>query len=407
MISDAGGDVRGAVAEAESDAKPDGTVDERASWLARLGGALRAHGIGATVRDEIDAAAALTLIDRSDRHEVQRALRIALKIRREAWPIFDRIFASFWQGGGTAAPPAPRGLPPTERARPPRLLSWDPVQRRLAVPDEDQPIPGGTTQGTRPAASPEALLRRKSFDAAAWSPQDLAAMERMLARLARRLATCRSRRMVRAPGTARGQLDLRRSLRGALATGGEVLRFARRTRAVEEPRLVFLCDTSGSMDTHTRFLLMFVLALRRASRRAELFAFNTELVDLGREVVPGKIRLTLDRLAARVPDWSGGTRIGDSLARFVERDLPRLGGARTVVVVLSDGLDRGDPAHLAAAVRRIRARVRRLVWLNPLLGDPRYQPAARGMAAALPFIDCFAPAHNLESLERILPQLVV
>ena len=98
------------------------------------------------------------------------------------------------------------------------------------------------------------------------------------------------------------------------------------------------------MDAHTRFLLMFVLALRRAARRAELFAFNTELVDLGRDVVPGKIRLTLERLAARVPDWSGGTRLGESLATFASRHLPRLGGPRTIVVVLSDGLDRGDPA---------------------------------------------------------------
>jgi len=236
----------------------------------------------------------------------------------------------------------------------------------------------------------------------------MAAMERLLARLAHRLATCRSRRWVPSAGAPlRGRLDPRRSYRRALATGGEVLRFARRERAVEEPRLIFLCDTSGSMDAHTRFLLMFVLALRRAARRAELFAFNTELVDLGRDVVPGKIRLTLERLAARVPDWSGGTRLGESLATFASRHLPRLGGPRSIVVVLSDGLDRGDPAELAAAVKRIRARVRRLVWLNPLLGDPRYEPIARGMAAALPFIDCFAPAHNLESLERLLPQLVV
>ncbi len=232
-------------------------------------------------------------------------------------------------------------------------------------------------------------------------------MERLLARLARQLATCRSRRLVPAAGMARGRLDPRRSQRRALATGGEMLRFARRERAVDEPRLVFLCDTSGSMDAHTRFLLMFVLALRRAARRAELFAFNTELVDLGRDVAPGKIQLTLDRLAARVPDWSGGTRIGASLARFAERYLPRLGGTRTIVIVLSDGLDRGDPAQLARAVQGIRARVRRLVWLNPLLGDPRYQPAARGMAAAMPHIDHFAAAHNLESLEKLLPELVV
>jgi uncharacterized protein with von Willebrand factor type A (vWA) domain len=385
-----------------------GVLADGARWIALFGGVLRAHGIGATVRDEIDAAAALALVDRGDRDEVARALRIALKIRREAWDAFDLAFARFWSYGDVElGQPPPPARPPAPREQPPRLLSWDPVQRRLAVPDQDDELPGGTKSGTRPAASPLALLRRKSFDAAAWSAQELAAMERLLTRLARRLATCRSRRLIPAPGMARGRVDPRRSQRRALATGGEMLRFARRVRAVQEPRLVFLCDTSGSMDAHTRFLLMFVLALRRASRRAELFAFNTELVDLGRDVMPGKIRLTLDRLAARVPDWSGGTRIGASLARFADRYLARLGGARTVVVVLSDGLDRGDPQDLAGAVRRIRARVRRLVWLNPLLGDPRYRPAARGMAAALPFIDCFAPAHNLESLEQLLPQLVV
>ena len=377
--------------------------------LARLGGSLRAHGIPATVRDEIDAAQALALVDRRDRDEVRTALRIALKIPREAWTVYDRLFAAFWTGADPVAPAdLPPPPPPRERPTPPRLLSWDPVRRRLSVPDEEAERPGGAREGTRPAASPTALLRRKAFDSAAWSAQDLAEMERMLVRLANRLATCRSRRLVPVTGgTPRGRLDLRRSYRRALATGGEVMRFARRVRAIEEPRLVFLCDTSGSMDAHTRFLLMFVLALRRAARRAELFAFNTELVDLGRDVVPGKIRLTLDRLAAHVPDWSGGTRLGESLMTFATRHLPRLGGSRTIVVVLSDGLDRGDPAELGQAVRRIRARVRRLVWLNPLLGDPGYQPTARGMAAALPFIDCFAPAHNLESLERLLPQLVV
>jgi len=386
-----------------------GVTGELAPALARFGGTLRASGIGATVRDEIDAIQALKLIDRDDRDEVRTALRIALKIPREAWAAYDRLFSSFWTGADLVEPPElPPPPAPQERRDQPRLLSWDPVRRRLSEPDEDAERPGGTREGTRPAASPQALLRRKAFDASAWTAQEMAAMERLLARLAHRLATCRSRRWVPAVGSpAGGRLDPRRSYRRAVATGGEMLRFARRERAVDEPRLVFLCDTSGSMDAHARFLLMFVLALRRAARRAELFAFNTELVDLGRDVVPGKIRLTLDRIAARVPDWSGGTRLGESLAAFASRHLPRLGGRRTIVVVLSDGLDRGDPAVLAAAVRRIRARVRRLVWLNPLLGDPRYEPVARGMAAALPFIDCFAPAHNLESLERLLPQLVV
>jgi uncharacterized protein with von Willebrand factor type A (vWA) domain len=394
-------------------ARERGVTADLAPALARFGGTLRAHGIAATVRDEIDAIQALALVDRDDRDEVRTVLRIALKIPREAWTAYDRLFTAFWTGADLIDPAdLPPQPPPRVRRDPPRLLAWDPVRRRMTEPQEDPEddadAPGGTREGNRPAASPQALLRRKAFDASAWTAQEMAAMERLLSRLAHRLATCRSRRWVPSAGAPlRGRLDPRRSYRRALATGGEVLRFARRERAVEEPRLVFLCDTSGSMDAYTRFLLMFVLALRRAARRAELFAFNTELVDLGRDVVPGKIRLTLERLAARVPDWSGGTRLGESLATFASRHLSRLGGPRTIVVVLSDGLDRGDPAELAAAVRRIRARVRRLVWLNPLLGDPRYEPIARGMAAALPFIDCFAPAHNLESLERLLPQLVV
>ena len=249
-------------------------------------------------------------------------------------------------------------------------------------------------------------MRRKSFDSA-WSASELAAMEKILARLARRLATRRSRRWVAASLLVRGRVDPRRSYRRALATEGEIVRLARRERAIEEPRLVFLCDTSGSMDAHTRFLLSFVLSLRRAARKTELYAFNTELVPLTPALASGKIRLALDRLAALVPDWSGGTRIGASLAAFVADHLARVVDGKTVVVIFSDGLDRGDPALLVEALRRIRNRARKLLWLNPLLGDPDYQPTARGMLAALPFIDCFAPAFNLESLERLLPQLVV
>jgi hypothetical protein len=257
--------------------------------------------------------------------------------------------------------------------------------------------------GDPPGYSPEALLRRKPFDQD-WSGRDLVTMERLLARLARRLATRRSRRLV--PTRGRGRADVRSSYRRALRTSGELVSLARRNRSVEEPRIAFLLDTSGSMDAHTRFLLTFLLALRRAARRAEVFAFNTELCYLTRSLAPGKVRLTLDRLSASVPDWSGGTRIGECLAAFCDEHLRRSPDGKTVVVVLSDGLDRGDPARLAEAVRRIQRRARTLVWLNPLAGDPRYAPAASGMRAALPFVDHFASAHDLRSLERLLPHLV-
>ncbi|MFL5300138.1 MAG: vWA domain-containing protein, partial [Anaeromyxobacteraceae bacterium] len=231
-----------------------------------------------------------------------------------------------------------------------------------------------------------------------------AEMERLLDRLAARLATRRARRLAPAP---RGGADLRRSLRRAFSTGGELLSLARRAHPVETARLVVLCDTSGSMDAHARFLLAFARALKRVAKRTEVFAFNTELVRITPWLSSGRGRqgAVLERLAEAVPDWSGGTRIGECLAAFVDRHLASLVDARTVVIVLSDGLDRGDAALLADAMRRIQARARRVIWLNPLLGDPRYEPTARGMAAALPFIDRFAPAHDLESLERLLPSL--
>jgi uncharacterized protein with von Willebrand factor type A (vWA) domain len=204
------------------------------------------------------------------------------------------------------------------------------------------------------------------------------------------------------PTRGRGLADLRRSLRAAVATGGEPLALARRERAVEEARLVVLCDTSGSMDAHARFLLAFILSLGSAARRTEAFAFNTRLTRITQLLSAGKTELSLERLSAGVPDWSGGTRIGECLAAFVDQHLERVVRPETTVVILSDGLDRGDPAVLAEAMRAIRRRARAVIWLNPLMGDARYRPLARGMEAALPYVDHLAPAHNLESFERFL-----
>ncbi len=375
-------------------------MTDKALRLALLGRALRSEGVGTTLRDELDAAEALRVVDGEDRDEVSTALRIALKIPRAHFEVFDRLFGIFWGGEElprrAVSPRRPRREPPAARRG--RLLHWDPDARRMGD------APGSAADGDEPGYSPEPLLRRKRFDEAAWSARDLQAVERLLARIARRLATRPSRRMVRT--RSRGRPDLRSSYRHALRTSGELLRLARRTRAIEEPRLVFLLDTSGSMDAHSRFLLAFVLALRRVAPRAEAFVFNTELVRVTRSLVPGKVRLTMDRLEASVPDWSGGTRIGESLETFVRNHLVRTVDAKTVVVVLSDGLERGDPALLADALRVIQRRARKVIWLNPLMGDSRYQPLARGMRAALPFIDHFASVHDVPSLERLIPHLV-
>jgi uncharacterized protein len=365
-------------------------VTDVASRLARLGRALRAHGVGVTLRDELDAADALAIVGLDDRGTARAALRIALKIAPADFETFDRLLGVFWTGDERLLPSAPR--PPRSVPAGSRLLSWDPQTGRMG---------GAASEGDQPGYSPEAVLRRKAFETT-WSASDLVAMERLLARLARRLATRRSRRLV--PTTGRGRADVRASYRRALRTSGEILSLARRARAVEEPRVTFLLDTSGSMDAHTRFLLTFVLALRRAVPRAQAYAFNTGLVRLTPSLAKGAN--ALERIAGAVPDWSGGTRIGDCLAAFLREHFVSDPVGRTVVVIVSDGLDRGDPARLAQAVRAIQRRARRVIWLNPLAGDARYQPSAAGMRAALPFVDHFASAHDLRSLERLLPQLV-
>jgi len=360
--------------------------------LAKFAGALRGCGVRVGLTDEIDAAAALRLVDLLDRGEVHRALRIAFKLPRDAWEIFDKLFAQYWDGRPAPDHAALREARQRDGRRPAQWR-WDGERVRLELP---RGLPD--SEGEQPGYSPEAVLRRKPFDQ--FSESELAAMERLLARLALKLATRRSRRRV--PTTLRGVVDLRRSFRRALASDGDFLKLARRARPLEETSLVVLYDTSGSMDAYTRVLLAFAFALRRVMKRVEIFAFNTTLVRVTRMIAPAKIPQSLARLAAGVPDWSGGTRIGGCLAEFVTLHKQALIDRNTTVVCISDGLDHGDSELLERSMRALRERAGKIIWLNPLLGDSRYRPEAAGMRAALPFVDHFGSAHNLASLEGLL-----
>jgi uncharacterized protein len=371
--------------------------DDLVVHLARFAGVLREHGIQVGIGDEIDATRAVGLIDLFDRAEVQRTFQIAFKIRPFDRAAFDALFQRFWSltdDDGPRVPSADRRV--ANAARP----AGGANRGREEIADHERQPERPTDAGT-PGYTRDVVLRRKPFEEC--SPRDLADMERLLTRLASRWAARRSRRLT--PVRGRGLPDLRRSFRRAIGTGGEMLSLARRARAIEEPRVVVLCDTSGSMDVHVKFLLAFVLALKRVARRTEVFAFNTSLIRLTPWLAPGKIGHTIERLAIDVPGWSGGTRIGESLTEFVEKYQPQFVTDRSVIVILSDGLDRGDTTLVARAMRALAANARKVIWLNPLSGDPRYEPTARAMQAALPFIDRLVPAHNLESLERLLPEL--
>ena len=384
--------------------KPSPAPVDLITLLARFSGALRRGGVPVALGDEIDSAASLGLLDIGDREEVRLGLRSALRVEHRAWPLFDHLFDRHWRPGG---PGRERRVSPGGRTRraprpwPGQVNPLDELRESVARQQGVEPADDAGPHGGRPGYSPRALLRRKSFEAC--TEEELREMERLLARLVRRFATRRSRRLV--PSKRGPVVDLRRSFRGALAREGELIELARRERAVELPRLVVLCDTSGSMDPYSRFLLTFVLSLGKVARRTETFSFNTSLTRLTPWITAGNVQATLSRFARRVEDWSGGTRIGECLREFARDYLRQTVSGDTSVLILSDGLDRGDTGALDRALLAIRRRARRVIWLNPLMGDPRYRPEARGMKAALPHIDRLVPAHNIESLEAVMHTL--
>jgi uncharacterized protein with von Willebrand factor type A (vWA) domain len=237
-------------------------------------------------------------------------------------------------------------------------------------------------------------------DFATFSADQLDEVLRLTVLIARRLARRISRR--RRPVRRRGRVDLRRTLRANL-TRADLIDLRFRARKRKKTKLVLLCDVSGSMDLYSRFLLQFLFAVQSVFRRVETFAFSTRLTRITDHLRARSYRQVLRRLQD-VRDWSGGTRIGESLAEF-NREWGRIVDRRTIVIILSDGWDTGDPEVLATEMLRIKRRAGRVIWLNPLLGNPSYEPLTRGMAAALPLVDHFAPAHNLASLRDLAQRL--
>jgi uncharacterized protein with von Willebrand factor type A (vWA) domain len=361
---------------------------------------LRERGLPVTPAESIDATRVLETIDLADRVDVHLALRSLLTTRRDDLALFDALFDEWWESEA-----APAGRSSTVREGPPRSatpreLSLDATTgvaslsrwAKGADAVADDPIPG------LPAPSANESRARKDF--VTFESAELADIERLTAMIARRLDARPSRRWRPARGGSGVRVDLRRTIRLSLKTGGDAIELARRERKLRRTKLVALCDVSGSMDLYSRFLLQFLYALQHAFVRVETFAFSTRLVRITDALARDTFRTALDTLARSETGWSGGTRIGASIAEFVSL-WPRLIDRRTVVIVLSDGWDTGEPQVLGDALKTIHRRAGRVVWLNPLLGSPTYKPLTRGMQAALPHVDVFAPAHNVASLEAL------
>jgi uncharacterized protein with von Willebrand factor type A (vWA) domain len=253
-----------------------------------------------------------------------------------------------------------------------------------------------------PGASDTDATVTKNF--AEFTSDELEEISRLARRMVRRLAKKPSRRW--RPVKRGHRVNLRRSLRLSLKTGGELIELTYKERRPKRTKLFVICDVSGSMDIYSRLLLQFVYGLQNSFAKVESFVFATSLARITGELKNKTYKRALDRLSANVRGWSGGTRIGASLAMFNAQWLRRI-DRRTVVIILSDGWDTDKPETLAAALALIKQRAGRIIWLNPLLGSADYQPITRGMQAAMPFINVFAPAHDLASLRALEPHLVL
>ena len=359
-----------------------------------LGRALRDHGVAVTPAEVVTAATALQVIDQNDREEVFLSLRSVFASRVEDFAIFAELFDSL---GDRGSMPTAVSLVQTRPAAPRRGLAFFLENWATSRGEEE----GGEPLKVPGASETEAYAEK---DFSAFGKEDLDEVARLARRMVRRLARSPSRRW--RPVRRGPRINLRRSLRQSLKTGGEIVELSYKERKPKRTKLVVICDVSGSMDIYSRLLLQFIYGLQNSFARVESFVFATSLSRITGYLKNKTYERALERLSSKVHGWSGGTRIGDSLAGFNAEWLRRI-DKRTVVIILSDGWDTGDPQQLAAALSQLQQRAGRLIWLNPLLGSSSYEPLTRGMQAALQHIDVFASAHDLASLRALEPHLVL
>jgi hypothetical protein len=351
--------------------------------------ALRSEGIAVPVGSTVAFAEALGALDSTRRADVYWAGRATLVRRPEDTPVYDRVFARCFDGSEPLLLAVPEAL--TVR------LALDDDSGDDAADDGDAGADDDGVPTISVRWSPVEVLRTRDF--AAYSPEEFAEAKRLMAdlRLAGALRRSRRHRPAR-----RGRPDVRRTVRRALRSGGEPVRRSFVGPSTRPRRVVLLCDVSGSMEPYARALVRFLHAAVVGRNQVEAFALGTRLTRITRELSSRDPDVAIAAAAGRVADWSGGTRIGEGLREFNDRWGVRGMARGAVVVILSDGWDRGEPEVLAEQMARLRRVAYRVVWVNPLKATPEYAPLARGMAAALPFVDEFVEGHSLAALEDLV-----
>ncbi len=370
---------------------------------------LRDNGFKVGLAETSDALAVLTSPTALRPDSLRPALRALFCATHSDWERFDDIFNAFWRGHGMRQRHVLTGSPlqsaQTSRkklaeAHVPRdaLGLPDSVERRSDGDDSSAADGRGRREGASRTEDLSATDLRHIVD-----PEEIAATRALAARLAR---TMRARLVRREQVRRRGRrLDLRRTIHRNVSHGGTLVELAWRRRKIKPLRLVVLLDASGSMSLYTAFFVRFLHGIVDAFREAEAFVFHTRLAHVSPSLRDRDVTRAVEKLALMAQGIGGGTRIGESLATFNRWHARRVINSRTAVMIVSDGYDTGEPAQLGEEMRRLRRRCKKIIWLNPLIGWRDYSPQARGMQAALPHVDLFAPAHNLQSLAALEPYL--
>ncbi len=364
---------------------------------------LRQMGVNVTTTNQLSWCESVQLIDIGEREAFYHTARTNLIAGEAERETFDTAFDLFWR----YPRPEFQAVDTEEQTAEPSSLQdlsdagdeQDIVDQWLDTETEDNE----EGQEDDPVAySAEDLLSRKDFSE--FTREDMEKAREIVAKLAAVLATKLSRRKV--VGKKGKTIDFRRSWRQSLVHGGEPLELIRKQQKIKKTKILLLCDVSGSMDCYAKFLIQFIYGMQQELREVDVAVFSTHLTDITGLLRRKGLAEGLNEVANVVPDWSGGTKIGESLLEFYRQFAPSFSAYRSVVILISDGWDRGDVDVLRRSMEMLHRHAYRLIWLNPLLGSDGYQPICRGIRTALPYVDYFLPAHNLESLAQLTRILI-
>lgn len=355
--------------------------------------ALHTAGVEVNAGNLIDLCDSFQYISLHNRSDFYAAARATLVSRYDDLETFDEVFRAFW-----ARPilPDDMTLTDTDAGGDPDLDVQADVNEVVDTADLQEEAEG-EGESEEVGYSPDEALMGK--DLAAMSDREIEQARKVIHEIVNIIANRRSRRRV--PENRGAELDFRRTWRRNALYGSDGVELMMKRRRIKKTRLMLLCDVSGSMDCYSRFLIRFIYALKREIRDVEVGVFSTRMTAISRLLKTKGIEESLVEVADTVHDWAGGTDIGGCLREFNDQFARDMLHSRTVMIIVSDGWDRGDPDLMRQEMARLRKRVHKLMWLNPLLGTPGYQPLCLGMKTALPYLDYFLPAHNLESLIQL------